>query len=95
MVSKLFRAYGLYNRLEDQLPITLIDIGFQSSFELMGYITRKDMKFEAAILEKFQSSFELMGYITNTTILVEDGLFRVSKLFRAYGLYNRRWQILM
>ena len=38
MVSKLFRAYGLYNQvqlLDLQLSMEL----FQSSFELTGYIT--------------------------------------------------------
>ena len=36
-VSKLFRAYGLYNNS----PVIFIrgDGEFQSSFELMGYIT--------------------------------------------------------
>ena len=38
---------------------------------------------------RFQSSFELTGYIT----YYDDGIYnylfyRVSKLFRAYGLYN-------
>ena len=62
LVSKLFRAYRLYNELivnleEDGLK------GFQSSFELTGYITKALRKgYEAC--EKFQSSFELTGYIT-------------------------------
>ena len=36
-VSKLFRAYGLYNevRCEDPKHVSM----FQSSFELTGYIT--------------------------------------------------------
>ena len=41
------------------------------------------------ILKMFQSSFELTGYITgNGKRADKKGLF-VSKLFRAYGLYNR------
>ena len=35
----------------------------------------------------FQSSFELTGYITNMDRLEEID-FMVSKLFRAYRLYN-------
>ena len=36
----------------------------------------------------FQSSFELTGYITLTTTVVSNVMGKVSKLFRAYGLYN-------
>ena len=39
-------------------------------------------------LEQFQSSFELTGYITFILNEVRR-LSRVSKLFRAYGLYNQ------
>ena len=38
----------------------------------------------------FQSSFELTGYITiRMTIGNDDQLKEVSKLFRAYRLYNK------
>ena len=37
MVSKLFRAYGLYN--DDSNEDDLDEFEFQSSFELTGYIT--------------------------------------------------------
>ena len=37
-VSKLFRAYGLYNDFSGSLNIS-VGILFQSSFELTGYIT--------------------------------------------------------
>ena len=37
-VSKLFRAYGLYNNMYEALE-TYKSIQFQSSFELTGYIT--------------------------------------------------------
>ena len=37
-VSKLFRAYGLYNGVSKSFRDLFID-KFQSSFELMGYIT--------------------------------------------------------
>ena len=36
----------------------------------------------------FQSSFELTGYITLWAIYSIEELKTVSKLFRAYGLYN-------
>ena len=39
------------------------------------------------MLKRFQSSFELTGYITDKRIISYDGDI-VSKLFRAYGLYN-------
>ena len=37
---------------------------FQSSFELTGYITGKDLFLNEAGAFSFQSSFELTGYIT-------------------------------
>ena len=37
----------------------------------------------------FQSSFELTGYITGKILNREEIEEIVSKLFRAYGLYNR------
>ena len=37
---------------------------------------------------EFQSSFELTGYITLASPFCEKNLVMVSKLFRAYGLYN-------
>ena len=59
---------------------------FQSSFELMGYITLPLSLIKYDLL-LFQSSFELMGYITDKLNNVKDDVI-VSKLFRAYGLYN-------
>ena len=59
---------------------------FQSSFELTGYITQY-LVLSIGILALFQSSFELTGYITKIKELrAVDNV--VSKLFRAYGLYN-------
>ena len=52
----------------------------------MGYITKitgNDKHFNF----RFQSSFELMGYITKSVLICTEQLL-VSKLFRAYGLYN-------
>ena len=38
MVSKLFRAYGLYNKTVIATMVSAL-VMFQSSFELTGYIT--------------------------------------------------------
>ena len=61
IVSKLFRAYRLYNEYEYDYEYD--DNEFQSSFELTGYITTMDNLTDKFIL-RFQSSFELTGYIT-------------------------------
>ena len=66
---------------------------FQSSFELTGYITVKN-SVRGLLLLLFQSSFELTGYITKFGVnnnIAEP----VSKLFRAYGLYNtlEKWGV--
>ena len=37
---------------------------------------------------EFQSSFELTGYITVVRMRYKKLVMLVSKLFRAYGLYN-------
>ena len=86
-VSKLFRAYRLYNNRRD--PDNYNKPGkFQSSFELTGYIT-KTWNYYLPDKEMFQSSFELTGYITNRASAKKIAtLTAVSKLFRAYGLYN-------
>ena len=60
---------------------------FQSSFELTGYITNDNMEW-AEIIRLFQSSFELTGYITESCREAGSYKEQVSKLFRAYGLYN-------
>ena len=62
LVSKLFRAYGLYNGKEVSMLRTEY-LAFQSSFELTGYIT-KGFVICGKVKEEFQSSFELTGYIT-------------------------------
>ena len=59
---------------------------FQSSFELTGYITEPHALMQDA-LTGFQSSFELTGYITKILYHIIFLSF-VSKLFRAYRLYN-------
>ena len=42
----------------------------------------------------FQSSFELTGYITKLLMKNMGATLYVSKLFRAYGLYNIHMKIL-
>ena len=61
---------------------------FQSSFELTGYITKLELNIWINLI-KFQSSFELTGYITMTLRDMLKDFNKVSKLFRAYGLYNK------
>ena len=61
IVSKLFRAYGLYNEI--LISLLYISLWFQSSFELTGYITENE-EGDGEEEEEFQSSFELTGYIT-------------------------------
>ena len=61
IVSKLFRAYRLYNNYH--LKKGLLYLSFQSSFELTGYITVLFFS-EMYLGLMFQSSFELTGYIT-------------------------------
>ena len=46
------------------------------------------MEMEPEEALKFQSSFELTGYITTITSIFRAYRTGVSKLFRAYGLYN-------
>ena len=60
---------------------------FQSSFELTGYITT-GLPIAGVVVNWFQSSFELTGYITVRAISDKILENKVSKLFRAYGLYN-------
>ena len=60
---------------------------FQSSFELTGYITINPMQ-APSTPQKFQSSFELTGYITQQPMIPMVNPIPVSKLFRAYRLYN-------
>ena len=62
-VSKLFRAYRLYNNAR-KFYEKIDNNMFQSSFELTGYITTQTIPF-ATIMDLFQSSFELTGYITS------------------------------
>ena len=61
-VSKLFRAYGLYNNGMHNHRRQCY--GFQSSFELTGYITTTIVSNVMGRKFGFQSSFELTGYIT-------------------------------
>ena len=60
---------------------------FQSSFELTGYITKRLTQEQVSKI-RFQSSFELTGYITVFFKFKRGFRISVSKLFRAYRLYN-------
>ena len=64
LVSKLFRAYGLYNgkspsKIAQRLKVSKL-------FRAYG-LYNLWQNGALARLEKFQSSFELTGYITNDT----------------------------
>ena len=84
-VSKLFRAYGLYNVNNKQIKRPWIT-KFQSSFELTGYITQYVMfimgHVEVSKLFRAYGLYNLEGHFRNKCPS------NVSKLFRAYGLYN-------
>ena len=85
MVSKLFRAYELYN--SDRFKKVPIPLVFQSSFELTSYITDGVPKDSATIdvVSKLFRAYELYNNIHTTK---SKYTLRVSKLFRAYELYN-------
>ena len=57
-----FQAYRLYNA-KIVVPVGMSFEMFQSSFELTGYITRRNNA-DCIWANGFQSSFELTGYIT-------------------------------
>ena len=84
MVSKLFRAYGLYNAVRADIPYAL---SVSKLFRAYGLYNESEI-IKAAAEIAFQSSFELTGYITEDYITTPAKDTIVSKLFRAYGLYN-------
>ena len=65
MVSKLFRAYGLYNRYEKSDRISVFVSKLFRAYGLYNYVPSDD----GYVVCKFQSSFELTGYITFQGIL--------------------------
>ena len=85
-VSKLFRAYGLYNRRYYSVSIVIKKVS--KLFRAYGLYNNKRRVKVKGKYTLFQSSFELMGYITHATIKKDCNHQIVSKLFRAYGLYN-------
>ena len=89
MTAKWFQSsFELTGYITREFDDYLTDVqkGFQSSFELTGYITVSCTD-HVSYVKVFQSSFELTGYITKN-INCNNILVYVSKLFRAYGLYN-------
>ena len=86
MVSKLFRAYGLYNKLIIALKSGKTFVS--KLFRAYGLYNRFIRERKVCLISLFQSSFELTGYITMKLNLLQYDDLRVSKLFRAYGLYN-------
>ena len=53
-VSKLFRAYGLYNQSDTDCP-EVDTIKFQSSFELTGYITSMLQEIIGSLIWSFKA----------------------------------------
>ena len=90
LVSKLFRAYRLYNVTFDLVEMMLFGVSkLFRAYRLYNGVTinRENDVF------MFQSSFELTGYITKYEVINKNNIFKVSKLFRAYRLYNTFQQI--
>ena len=86
-VSKLFRAYGLYNT-EKMYSDVNVKYEFQSSFELTGYITVVRMRYKKLVM-LVSKLFRAYGlYNESLYAILGMGRMPVSKLFRAYGLYN-------
>ena len=87
LVSKLFRAYGLYNWQKESNMINLT-VMFQSSFELTGYITIYCLG-DYIVTYEVSKLFRAYGlYNPIASVMFSMDIKLVSKLFRAYGLYN-------
>ena len=63
-VSKLFRAYGLYNNM-DSIILTTDNVDVSKLFRAYGLYNALENSSYSRVVIKFQSSFELTGYITN------------------------------
>ena len=83
-VSKLFRAYGLYNTILNKEYEKMLKVS--KLFRAYG-LYNSGIVTICIIIFLFQSSFELTGYITTAGVFSVP-FSSVSKLFRAYGLYN-------
>ena len=84
-VSKLFRAYELYNDFIWYFSISCRCVSkLFRAYELYNLFPR----LKAMVGCEFQSSFELTSYITNKKEKKIWRILIVSKLFRAYELYN-------
>ena len=78
IVSKLFRAYRLYNDI--LVTRTKGHTVFQSSFELTGYITSIRGEVPEGYFKQFQSSFEPTCYITHRC---SNAYWRCNNSFKA------------
>ena len=85
MFQSSFELTGYITQISQQISHRY---WFQSSFELTGYITEA-INAKGIDKKRFQSSFELTGYITGVSMRIIMPTQEVSKLFRAYGLYNK------
>ena len=92
-VSKLFRAYGLYNT-EKMYSDVNVKYEFQSSFELTGYITVVRMRYKKLVM-LVSKLFRAYGLYNAMLWARSSARKLVSKLFRAYGLYNSLTSIII
>ena len=82
MVSKLFRAYGLYNILKDG-KLEMLG-GVSKLFRAYGlYNVTGNVDFNNGI--SFQSSFELTGYITKGCVDMINAILRFQSSFELTG----------
>ena len=82
MVSKLFRAYGLYNTMEYVMKHAREK--FQSSFELTGYITSFwiDVEFIAAPVSKLFRAYGLYNNIALIHLASNSSRFKALSSLR-------------
>ena len=78
-VSKLFRAYGLYNT-EKMYSDVNVKYEFQSSFELTGYITVVRMRYKKLVMlvSKLFRAYGLYNSLTSIIIHEVHYLFQSS-----------------
>ena len=83
LVSKLFRAYGLYNPTAESL-ILAKSSGFQSSFELTGYITGIFLAL-VFIVYKVSKLFRAYGLYNSDTDCPEVDTIKFQSSFELTG----------
>ena len=86
-VSKLFRAYRLYNGIYDAVyePVG----GFQSSFELTGYITELEFSYDECrfVVSKLFRAYRLYNFVLEVLIIFLMIQFQSSFELTGYITY--------